>query len=178
MKLTKLIVASAVALTLGAMATTPVYATADDNNVSVNNQYDSDGQYNGNYQVINGEVQTNSQTKLYNSNGQLASRSLAPDTYWIADRMIMNNEQQPALYRVSTNEWVKPSDVTFINPIGRSLVTARADANLYDSNGNVAGTLPAGISYITDQRKTVNGITMYRVSTDQWVKATDVNIGR
>lgn len=177
MKISKLIVAGAVALTLGGMTTTQVFASADDNNISVNNQYDSDGDYNGDYQVINGEVQTNGQTKLYNSQGKLASRSLAPGTYWIADRMLMN-DGQPTLYRVSTDEWVKPSDVTFINPIGASLVTARSNASLYDSTGNVVGTLPAGITYKTDQRKTVNGVIMYRVSTDQWVKATDVNIGK
>jgi hypothetical protein len=177
MKLSKIIIASALALTLGATATTQVFATADDNNISVNNQYDSDGQYNGDYQVINGVVGTNSQTKLYNSKGQLQSRSLGAGTYWIADRMLMSNGQ-PTLYRVSTDEWVKPSDVTFINPIGESLVTARQDANLYDQSGNVAGTLPAGTQYKTDQRTTVNGVIMYRVSTDQWVKATDVNITR
>lgn len=177
MKITKLIVAGAIALTLGGMTTTQVFATADDNNISVNNQYYSDGHYNGDYQVINGEVQINKQTVLYTANGQPTSRSLAAGGYWIADRMLMNNGQ-PTLYRVSTNEWVKPSDVTFINPIGRSIVTARQDANLYNSNGDVAGTLPAGMQYVTDQRKTVNGVIMYRVSTDQWVKATDVNISR
>lgn len=177
MKLSNLIIAGAVAITLGGLTTTTVQASANDNNISVNNQYDSDGQYNGDYQVINGEVQTSGLTKLYNSKGELASRSLQAGTYWIADRMLMS-EGQPTLYRVSTDEWVKPSDVTFINPIGASLVTARADASLYDSTGNVAGTLPAGVTYRTDQRKTVNGVIMYRVSTDQWVKATDVNIGK
>ncbi|MCH4010115.1 SLAP domain-containing protein [Companilactobacillus sp.] len=177
MKITKFVIAGVVALTLGATATTQVFATADDNNVSVNNQYDSDGQYNGDYQVINGEVLTSGQTKLYNSNGKQATRSLAAGTYWIADRMLMSGGQ-PTLYRVSTDEWVKPSDVTFINPIGNTLVTARANAGLYDSNGNVVGTLPAGVAYHSDQRKTVNGVIMYRVSTDQWVKATEVNIGR
>jgi len=49
---------------------------------------------------------------------------------------------------------------------------------LYDSHNNVIGTLPSGVAYNTDQRKTVNGTIMYRVSTDQWVKATDVNISR
>ncbi|AKP67080.1 SLAP domain-containing protein [Companilactobacillus ginsenosidimutans] len=177
MKITKLIVAGAVALTLGGMTTSTVFATADDNNVSVNNQYDSDGQYNGDYQVINGEVLANNQTVLYNSKGEATSRSLAPGTYWIADRMLMS-QGQPTLYRVSTDEWVKPSDVKFINPIGKSLVTARNDANLYDSDANIVGTLPAGMQYITDQRMTVHGVIMYRVSTNQWVKATDVNITR
>lgn len=177
MKITKMIVAGAVALTLGAMTTTQVFATADNNNVSVNNQYDSDGQYNGDYQVINGEVEANSQVQLYNANGKTANRSLAAGTYWIADRMLMS-DGQPTLYRVSTNEWVKPSDVTFINPIGKSYVTARANASLYGSDGSVVGSLPAGVTYVTDQRKTVNGTIMYRVSTDQWVKATEVNISK
>ncbi|MQS89484.1 SLAP domain-containing protein [Companilactobacillus mishanensis] len=177
MKLTKIIFAGAVALSLGAMTTTQVFATADNNNVSTNNQYDSDGYYNGSYQVINGEVQTNGDIAIYNDKGTATGRTLSAGSYWIADRMYMS-EGKPVLYRVSTNEWVKPADVTFINPIGRTLVQATNPASLYDSTGAVVGTLPKGVTYVTDQRKTVNGEIMYRVSTDQWVKATDVLIGR
>lgn len=50
-------------------------------------------------------------------------------------------------------------------------------AQLYDDNGNELGKeLLSNSNWYTDQKKTVNGTTYYRVATNTWVKDSDVYI--
>ncbi|TGD24904.1 hypothetical protein EGT49_01980 [Companilactobacillus suantsaicola] len=58
---------------------------------------------------------------------------------------------------------------------------ARA-AKVYDDNGNVTSqTLSNSTMWHVDQQKRINGVTYYRIATNEWVKASDgviINIER
>lgn len=52
-----------------------------------------------------------------------------------------------------------------------------SQANLYDNNGNILDTkLTSKATRHADQKKTINGITYYRIAANAWVKASDVYI--
>lgn len=53
---------------------------------------------------------------------------------------------------------------------------ASSVAQLYDPNGNVIvdRALPAQTSWITGQKRTINGVDYYQVSTEEYVKASQV----
>ena len=53
---------------------------------------------------------------------------------------------------------------------------ASSVAQLYDPNGNVIvdRALPARTSWITGQKRTINGVDYYQVSTEEYVKASQV----
>lgn len=158
---------------------------------------------------INGEVTTPIEdlsndtivTHLYDGKGnQITQRALAQGTDWFTDTKRTNNNTGEVFYRVSTNEWVKASDVTYNDkstdtdggdtdtdettgltnitelPAGSTVALdgpAGFVYSLFTSDGTAATRGLAGAtSWATDKQATdAAGNTYYRVSTNEWVKA-------
>jgi len=110
---------------------------------------------------------------LVNARNEKSSRELSPATDWYSDRYTEINGKK--YYRVATNEFVEASEVyeyAYSNP----MVTTKQVTNLYDEKGNLlSNKLPTGKSYKTDRFQTIDGLTYYRVGSNQFVKAEDVD---
>ena len=92
---------------------------------------------------------------------------------WKVDRkMFMYGE---TYYRVGNNVWVDKRDGTeqAANP---NVVTTKNQASLYTKDGKKVTNraLAANTPWYTDQSATINGEKMYRVATNEWVKASDI----
>lgn len=114
--------------------------------------------YSGNYPLVD------SQGKI------IANASLNANGNWRFDRYAYFNNQK--YYRVATNKWINAENVFEYQPISKILNT-KIHVKLFDSNGNVVRTI-SSLSLKTDQAATINGTKMYRVATNEWIKATDV----
>ncbi|WP_125711252.1 SLAP domain-containing protein [Companilactobacillus zhongbaensis] len=115
-------------------------------------------------------------TPLYSADGKSAgSRSLGANSEWATDKkMTLNGEDY---YRVSTEEWVKASDV-YEYTANETNVTIKDGnvAHLYDTKGNQLtqrSVAPNSVWY-SDRTINVDGQTYYRVSTTEWVSAADI----
>ncbi|AKP67251.1 SLAP domain-containing protein [Companilactobacillus ginsenosidimutans] len=137
-------------------------------------------------------------THLYDGKGnKITGRALAQGTDWFTDTKRVNNNGGEVMYRVSTNEWVKASDVSYADkttdtdnggdtdtPSGLTDVTALPAGStvslagpagfvyaLYNLEGATANRGLAGDSaWSTDQTaKDANGNVYYRVSTNEWI---------
>lgn len=131
-------------------------------------------------------------THLYDQKGnRISNRALGQGTAWFTDIKRVNNNTGETYYRVSTNEWVKASDVSYADkddnggntsgltnvtdlPTGSVVSLAGPSGfvySLYNTNGNVANRGLAGDSgWIADKQATdANGNVYYRVSTDEWI---------
>ncbi|WP_338217320.1 SLAP domain-containing protein [Companilactobacillus muriivasis] len=110
---------------------------------------------------------------LVNARNEKSNRELSPATEWYSDRYTEINGKK--YYRVATNEFVATSEVyeyAYSNPV----VTTKQVTNLYDEKGNLlSNKLPAGKSYKTDRFQMIDGLTYYRVGSNQFVKAEDVD---
>jgi hypothetical protein len=111
---------------------------------------------------------------LYTSDGTQTSRSLSPNSDWQSDqtKTIGGN----TYYRVSTNEWVKGSQVYAYTPLSSTITTNGSGTKaLYSISGTKTSRgLGPNSAWFTDRSTTINGTQMYRVSTDEWVSASDV----
>ncbi|MFC6322201.1 SLAP domain-containing protein [Companilactobacillus baiquanensis] len=118
---------------------------------------------------------------LYKAESDLIeNRSLAPNSSWVADHQtyVINNTKH---YRVSTNEFVNEKDVYVYTPIDAVVTThAGSYASLYTAKGDLVTnrSLSANSSWKTDSITNINGEQYYRVSTNEFVKAADVDINR
>lgn len=135
--------------------------------------------------------------QLYTVGGAKGVRGLAGGTSWkTATKMVLGGV---TYYQVSTEEWLKQSDVTVKDESGnvvsgsdnntstdnsgvqkadRSTVTT-IDGNiifLYTKDGDLITTrgLGGNSSWRTDQMITVKGEKMYRVATNEWLKVSEI----
>ncbi|MFD1417396.1 leucine-rich repeat domain-containing protein [Companilactobacillus keshanensis] len=128
------------------------------------------------YFEYSGIIQTNSDSikTLSNLSGNSSNRGLAQTTDWQSDRYTYINGVKQ--YRVSTNEWVAADQILEITPVS-GVLTINSDATLYRDNGNKSDRgLAANSAFLTDKTATINGETMYRVSTNEWVPASQVTL--
>ena len=136
-------------------------------------------------------------THLYDGKGnQIVGRALAQGTDWFTDTKRVNNNGGEVMYRVSTNEWVKASDVSYADkttdggdtntdgsgltnvtalPAGSVVTLAGPAGFVYTLFGKDGATATRGLAgdsaWQTDQKATdANGNTYYRVSTDEWIQ--------
>lgn len=117
--------------------------------------------------------------QLYQSDGTLATRGLAPNTPWAVGQTIsLNNE---TYYQVSTNEYVKASDVNY--SVGNNddvTVTVRTySAPIFsdETNKETGSSLPYASSYKVNRIVTNQyGFTFYQVSGHGWLQALTVNV--
>ncbi|MCO6540911.1 MAG: SLAP domain-containing protein [Lactobacillus sp.] len=145
--------------------------------------------------------------QLYNRSGDpIVDRALATGSNWKTDikRTVYANGE--VYYRVSTDEFVKASDVTFsgnddssattssikgdvvVTPLAkRSVLHVESAAGFNTSLWSKADdnksmnliadrTLAGDSNWQTDQSATVNGQTFYRVSTNEWINAKYVSV--
>ena len=116
----------------------------------------------------------NKNVHLYNENGEvITNRGLSGNTDWKADKkMTLNNE---VYLRVATNEWVKLTDGLEVN-LGSTVVNTLNDAHLYNAKGDLITNrgLAKNTAWRSDKTASINGQTMYRVATNEWVKAADI----
>ncbi|MFD1471703.1 SLAP domain-containing protein [Companilactobacillus mishanensis] len=112
---------------------------------------------------------------LYNGEGTQSTRSLGADSAWQSDQTKTINGEK--YYRVSTDEWVKASQVYEYSGQNRSITTnSGAVKALYATDGSRSNrSLAPGSAWFTDKLANINGTQMYRVSTNEWVAASDVN---
>ncbi len=132
---------------------------------------------------------------LYDKDGKVLSRSLTKDSRWQTNnKMILNGI---TYYQVSTTEWLKLSDIlvegstttndkdnnsssadtTAQKSDVRAVTTKNAGyAQIYDDNGKAIVNLKLGPNtpWATDLMKTQNGVKMYRVATNQWIKVSEI----
>lgn len=120
----------------------------------------------------------NGYIKIYDANGKLNNDVvLTEGSSWIVDKTqtIKGSEY----YRVATNEYVKASDVYKYTPL-QSIVTTRGTnvTPVYNSRGQLLANvaLDTNTPWYTDRSAEIRGSLMYRVSTDGWVKASDVDL--
>jgi len=113
---------------------------------------------------------------LYNQNGKsIKNRALAGDSAWSSDKVMTLNGN--TYYRVATNEWVKASDVyEYITKKGTVKTSQGGYKNLFTSKGKKVQSrgLASKTDWATDKVATINGQAMYRVATNEWVKAADI----
>lgn len=117
----------------------------------------------------------------------LSNRALANNSSWQTDQTKTVNGV--TYYRVATNEWVAAQylinsgsatdsssnmDVIKVNNSSSSfvqLVALQADGSMTTISNRA---LANNSSWATDQTKVVNGVTYYRVATNEWVAASYV----
>ncbi|MDG5113848.1 MucBP domain-containing protein [Companilactobacillus pabuli] len=118
----------------------------------------------------------NEVASLINSDGQLLSRELGPNTGWKFNRIVSIDGND--FYQVATNEFVSvDSGVPYIPINDKTDVNLTKPAELYDSQGpDLDKSLPTKTSWRTDSYAKINGIKMYRVATDEWIPADTLNV--
>ncbi|WP_201782117.1 SLAP domain-containing protein, partial [Companilactobacillus nantensis] len=133
------------------------------------------------YQALNLHIRTydDSEKDLYKAENVLITKeTLAPSSSWITDRetYVINNTKY---YRVATNEFVNADDVYVYSPVNM-VVTTHADkyTTLYTAKGAEVTnrTLSNDSSWKVDSITYINGDKYYRVATNEFVKASDVDI--
>ncbi|WP_025023993.1 SLAP domain-containing protein [Companilactobacillus nodensis] len=127
------------------------------------------------YTKESGVLQTKSDSDklILNLNGVRLNRALKHTTDWLYDGYAEFNGTK--YYRVATDEWVKADDVILIKGV-KGVVKANTQATLYKDTGDQSNrALAKNSTFVTDKiSKTIDNETMYRVATDEWVKASDV----
>lgn len=111
---------------------------------------------------------------ITNIHGKTLNRELKPATDWFSDRTVYINGEK--YYRVATDEFVNANNVyeyTYDSPV----ISTNKVTSVYDEKGNQTTIqLPTNSSYKTDRYETINGDKYYRVATNEFVKAEDVNL--
>ncbi|MFC6322934.1 SLAP domain-containing protein [Companilactobacillus baiquanensis] len=146
------------------------YAITDENGNSITNTLDLD-----NF----GVTVTSNSAQLYDINGNEISASLNEGTSWQTD-----NERYidgTVYYRVSTDGYVNSSDVYLYKPINE-VIQAVGDKPvvLYNNQGqlikNSNRALAPGSTWRTDRIITVDHISYYRVSTNEFAVLSDISL--
>ncbi|WP_119326586.1 SLAP domain-containing protein [Companilactobacillus musae] len=109
----------------------------------------------------------------YDDKGNLTAPVLSKTSIWGVDRQMDINGT--TYYRVATNEWIKKSDGIEVFP-NSTTVNTNKQASLYTSTGKAVTNraLAKNTPWYSDRSATINGVKMYRVATDEWVAASDV----
>jgi len=104
-----------------------------------------------------------------NAYGEPLTRSLLANTEWKYSNIV--TIKGASYYQVATNEFIPVAKFLAFTPAAKSTVVNVAQkAMIYDSQGKSTGkTLPSGSVWKTDGCAVIDGVTMYRVSTDGWI---------
>ena len=127
------------------------------------------------------EVTSAAGAPLYDENGNPLGRSLPEGSDWKVD--LQDNNAKGTFYRVATNEYVSAVDVRPYqnSPVySESKVVTTPSGNptrLYDEHGQLITdrALAANTSWYTDQFTDIGGIGFYRVATNEYVIASEVD---
>ena len=111
---------------------------------------------------------------IYDGNGKLNDDVvLSEGSSWIIDKTITINGAE--YYRVATDQYVKASDVYKYTPLQTVAVTNGTNVTpVYNSKGQliIDRALDVNTPWYTDRSATIRGKKMYRVATDEWIKAS------
>ena len=114
--------------------------------------------------------------QLYDDSGsELTDRKLSPNSDWFTDESMSLNGVK--YYRVATNEWTRAKDVYLYYPNSTNvLVNKGTVATLVTAEGKAVTdrALQANSSWFTDRYTYINNAKYYRVSTNEFVSADDV----
>lgn len=113
-------------------------------------------------------------TPLYDINGNhIKNRALSGNSSWYADKLMTLDSVQ--YVRVASGEWARLADGLEITPLSK-VITTKNESALYTANGVSVKTraLSKNSSWVTDKAATINGVTMYRVATNEWVSVSDI----
>uniref|UniRef100_UPI001784FDF6 SLAP domain-containing protein n=1 Tax=Companilactobacillus kedongensis TaxID=2486004 RepID=UPI001784FDF6 len=154
--------------------------------VSILGQQTADASAVNNVAVVN--AQKGSSIPLWNSvttkNIHRSNRGLQSGTAWKTDKAVVGVDGQTYV-KVSTNEYANikqmdlqdetsKQDLTGVIHVGNN---TRLFSNPLDGAKPISNrALAANTDWKTDTKVTVDGVTYYRVSTDEWVKAADSNL--
>ncbi|WP_164508382.1 SLAP domain-containing protein [Companilactobacillus kedongensis] len=112
---------------------------------------------------------------LYNSDGELIPDiQLASSSDWKNDKkMVLNGV---TYYRVSTDTWVKASDIyVYVYNDSKIRVNADKDTRIINPTGKLTDrALESSTEWKTDRYTTINGEKYHRVSTEGFVKDSEV----
>lgn len=116
--------------------------------------------------------------KIYDGNGKLNDDVvLSEGSSWIIDKTITINGAE--YYRVATDQYVKASDVYKYTPLQTVAVTNGTNVTpVYNTKGQliIDRALDVNTPWYTDRSATIRGKKMYRVATDEWIKASDATL--
>ncbi|WP_225420958.1 SLAP domain-containing protein [Companilactobacillus keshanensis] len=152
-------------------------ATSNNSDYTITNE---DGSTTTNTQDLDnfGVTVISNSAQLYNINGEKISASLNNGTSWKTDNeRYIGNE---VYYRVSSNGYVNSSDVYLYKPIN-DVIKAMGDKPvvLYNNQGqlikNSNRALAPGSTWRTDRIITVDHVSYYRVSTNEFAVLSDVS---
>ncbi|APU70615.1 hypothetical protein LCR01_07280 [Companilactobacillus crustorum] len=117
----------------------------------------------------------NGYIKIYNNKGKLNKDVvLSEGSSWIIDKTVTIDGSE--YYRVATDEYVKASDVYKYTPQQTVATTNGKNVTpVYNSKGQliIDQALDTNTPWYTDRIATIKGDKMYRVATDEWIKASD-----
>lgn len=119
-------------------------------------------------------VKTTKPAPLYDAKGKrINHRNLGTNSEWSSDRSKTIHDE--TYFRVSTSEWVKASDVLTYQAYSGTVKTSNGgNKTLYSVAGKASTrSLAPNSSWYSDKTATINGVKMYRVSTNEWIAATD-----
>ncbi|WP_201306801.1 SLAP domain-containing protein [Companilactobacillus farciminis] len=120
----------------------------------------------------------NGNIKIYDGNGKLNDDVvLSEGSSWIIDKTVTINGAE--YYRVATNQYVKASDVYKYTPLQTVAVTNGTNVTpVYNTKGQliIDRALDVNTPWYTDRSATIRGKKMYRVATDEWIKASDATL--
>lgn len=151
--------------------TTPVKKPSTDNNTNNVKPSHSRSVYNN---VMTFYSKPGTYTPLYDLNGNtIKTRGLAGNSSWYADKLMDLDGVQ--YVRVASNEWARLSDGLEITPTNET-ITTKNDSALFTAEGKKVKNraLAKNTSWRTDRSAVINGHTMYRVATNEWVGASDL----
>lgn len=114
--------------------------------------------------------------KLFALDGtEVANRALAGGTNWYSDKIL-----DQKYYRVATNEWVSADDVYVyqVTPITVKTHNVGSYVSLLNERGQTVKErgLANNTAWKVDKTVTLNGQKYYRVATNEFVSAADVDI--
>jgi len=114
--------------------------------------------------------------KLYTMDGQeITNRELYPGTDWFSDEVVTRDNVK--YYRVATNELVKAEDALVYVDHAATIVTKNGSPKSLSNehSQNVSDRmLMSDTAWKTDRYAFFNGTKFYRVATNEWVNAEDV----
>lgn len=120
------------------------------------------------------KIRTYKESNVQLKNAHLDNaRILMPSTDWKTDRYAIFDGQ--TYYRVSTNEFV-PIDKVYEYQDSSNIIHSKRATPIFDERGNrLSQTLNPDMDYKTDKIVQINNEPYYRVSTNGFVKKSDIN---
>uniref|UniRef100_UPI00177D13E5 SLAP domain-containing protein n=1 Tax=Companilactobacillus hulinensis TaxID=2486007 RepID=UPI00177D13E5 len=133
------------------------------------------------YQALNSYIRTydDSNKLIFKAESELVkNRTLAPSSSWITDRetYVINGTKY---FRIATNEFVSADDVYVYSPVNMTVTThSNSYTPVYTAKGELVSnrTLNSNTDWSVDSVTYINGDKYYRIATNEFVKASDVDV--